>query len=82
MTSATARRLRGRLVSYVPQDPGNALNPALRIGEAIQDMLDEHAADREVGSVASALAARPAARDAGVRAPLTRTSSPAASSSA
>jgi peptide/nickel transport system ATP-binding protein len=52
----SARRLRGRLVSYVPQDPGNALNPALRIGSAIQDMLDEHAAHREVGSVASALA--------------------------
>ena len=51
-----ARRLRGRLVSYVPQDPGNALNPALRIGRAIQDMLDEHAAHREVGSVDSALA--------------------------
>jgi peptide/nickel transport system ATP-binding protein len=53
---AKARRLRGRLVSYVPQDPGNALNPALRIGRAIQDMLDEHAAHREVGSVDSALA--------------------------
>jgi peptide/nickel transport system ATP-binding protein len=52
-----ARRLRGRLVSYVPQDPGNSLNPALRIGRAIQDMLDEHAGDREVGSVSSALAA-------------------------
>jgi peptide/nickel transport system ATP-binding protein len=52
-----ARRLRGRIVSYVPQDPGNALNPALRIGRAIQDMLDEHAADREVGSVSSALGA-------------------------
>jgi peptide/nickel transport system ATP-binding protein len=53
---ARARRVRGRLVSYVPQDPGNALNPALRIGRAIQDMLDEHAAHREVGSVDSALA--------------------------
>jgi peptide/nickel transport system ATP-binding protein len=52
-----ARRLRGRLVSYVPQDPGNALNPALRIGQSLSDMLDEHAADREVGSVGSALAA-------------------------
>jgi peptide/nickel transport system ATP-binding protein len=51
------RRLRGRLVSYVPQDPGNALNPALRIGQAIQDMLDEHAAARRAGSVESALAA-------------------------
>jgi oligopeptide/dipeptide ABC transporter ATP-binding protein len=53
----TARRLRGRLVSYVPQDPGNALNPSLRIGQSLSDMLDEHAADREVGSVGSALAA-------------------------
>jgi peptide/nickel transport system ATP-binding protein len=52
-----ARRLRGRLVSYVPQDPGNALNPALRIGRAVRDMLDEHAAEREVGSVSSAFAA-------------------------
>jgi oligopeptide/dipeptide ABC transporter ATP-binding protein len=52
---ARARQLRGRLVSYVPQDPGTSLNPALRIGRAIQDMLDEHAADREVGSVESAL---------------------------
>jgi peptide/nickel transport system ATP-binding protein len=52
-----ARQLRGRLVSYVPQDPGASLNPALRIGRAIRDMLDEHAADREVGSVESALAA-------------------------
>ncbi len=51
-----ARRVRGRLVSYVPQDPGNALNPALRIGTAIQHMLDEHAGQREVGSVSAALA--------------------------
>jgi peptide/nickel transport system ATP-binding protein len=41
-----ARRLRGSLVSYVPQDPGNALNPALRIRSAIEDMLDEHAGRR------------------------------------
>jgi peptide/nickel transport system ATP-binding protein len=40
---AAARRVRGRLVAYVPQDPGNALNPALRIGAAIRDLLDEHA---------------------------------------
>jgi peptide/nickel transport system ATP-binding protein len=50
-----ARRLRGRLVSYVPQDPGNALNPALRIRRAIQDMLDEHAAERELSTVEAAL---------------------------
>jgi peptide/nickel transport system ATP-binding protein len=52
-----ARRVRGRLVSYVPQDPGNSLNPSLRIAQSISDMLEEHAADREVGSVSSALEA-------------------------
>jgi peptide/nickel transport system ATP-binding protein len=52
-----ARGLRGRLVSYVPQDPGNALNPALRIGSAIEDMLDAHAAARRgAGSVGAVLA--------------------------
>ena len=45
-----ARRLRGRLVAYVPQDPGNALNPALRIGAAIRDMLDEHAVSAAPGA--------------------------------
>jgi peptide/nickel transport system ATP-binding protein len=60
-----ARRLRGRLVSYVPQDPGSALNPALRIGRAVEDMLDAHAGDREVRSVAEALQAvqLPSSRD-------------------
>jgi peptide/nickel transport system ATP-binding protein len=51
-----ARGLRGRLVSYVPQDPGNALNPALRISSAIEDMLDAHAAARRgAGSVGAVL---------------------------
>jgi peptide/nickel transport system ATP-binding protein len=36
------RRLRGRLVSYVPQDPTSALNPALRIGVQLEEMLAEH----------------------------------------
>ncbi len=53
----SARRLRGRIVSYVPQDPGNALNPALRIGQAVRDMLDAHAGARRETSVTSALAA-------------------------
>jgi peptide/nickel transport system ATP-binding protein len=49
------RRIRGRLVSYVPQDPGNALNPSLRIRGTIQDMLDAHAAARELATVEEAL---------------------------
>ena len=31
-SAPTCAALRGRTVSYVPQDPGSALNPALRIG--------------------------------------------------
>jgi len=30
------RRLRGTLVSYVPQDPASSLNPALRIGTQLR----------------------------------------------
>lgn len=34
---AGARRLRGRVVSFLGQDPGSALNPALRIGTQIAE---------------------------------------------
>jgi len=36
------RALRGRLVSYVAQDPGAALNPSLRVSDLIGDMLRSH----------------------------------------
>lgn len=36
------RNARGRLVSYVPQDPGTALNPALRIGPQVLEVLKTH----------------------------------------
>ena len=36
------RHARGRLVSYVPQDPGTALNPALRIGGQVLEVLETH----------------------------------------
>ncbi|HVI20043.1 MAG TPA: ATP-binding cassette domain-containing protein, partial [Gaiellales bacterium] len=32
------RNLRGKVVSYVPQDPGGALNPSLRVGDAVMDV--------------------------------------------
>lgn len=41
-----ARQARGRLVTYVPQNPGTALNPAQRIGRAILDVLAAHRPDR------------------------------------
>jgi peptide/nickel transport system ATP-binding protein len=38
-TKQAFRDARGRLVSYVPQNPGTALNPSLRIADAIEDMI-------------------------------------------
>jgi len=39
------RRLRGATVSYVPQDPASSLNPALRIGLQLREVLEAHAAN-------------------------------------
>lgn len=53
-SETAARRVRGRLVSYVPQNPGTALNPSLRIGDAIAEMKrtsDEGMSREEIGSV-------------------------------
>jgi peptide/nickel transport system ATP-binding protein len=36
------RDIRGKLVTYVPQDPGTALNPALRIGTQLMEVLEQH----------------------------------------
>jgi peptide/nickel transport system ATP-binding protein len=36
------RSLRGRTVSYVPQDPSASLNPALRIGTQLEEVLEAH----------------------------------------
>ena len=36
------RSVRGKVVSYVPQDPGGALNPSLRVGDSIMDVLRAH----------------------------------------
>ncbi len=42
MNDAELRRLRGSLVSYVPQDPASSLNPALRIGLQLREVLEAH----------------------------------------
>jgi peptide/nickel transport system ATP-binding protein len=50
------RRLRGRLVAYVPQEPSMALNPSIRIGDQIKRMLETHSgANAAPGAVADAL---------------------------
>jgi peptide/nickel transport system ATP-binding protein len=41
------RRLRGSTVSYVPQDPASSLNPALRIGIQLREVLEAHATGGE-----------------------------------
>jgi peptide/nickel transport system ATP-binding protein len=38
----TMRSIRGSTISYVPQDPGRALNPSLRVGDALNDVLSGH----------------------------------------
>jgi len=50
------RALRGREVSYVAQDPGSALNPALRVRDLIGDMLNAHGDGASHDPVAAALA--------------------------
>jgi peptide/nickel transport system ATP-binding protein len=40
------RELRGSLVSYVPQDPASSLNPALRIGLQLREVLEAHSSGR------------------------------------
>jgi len=41
------RSLRGRVVSYVPQDPGGALDPNLRVGTSLEHMLRAHRSDMD-----------------------------------
>jgi len=42
-TGGRAEALRGGVVAYVPQDPPSALNPVLRIGRQLREVLDAHA---------------------------------------
>ncbi|MGP2438406.1 ABC transporter ATP-binding protein [Streptomyces sp. JW3] len=46
---AGARRLRGRVVSYLGQDPASALNPALRIGTQIAEAVRLRSSGRRTG---------------------------------
>jgi peptide/nickel transport system ATP-binding protein len=44
MDEGALEQARGSLVTYVPQDPGSALNPALRVGVQLEEALTFHAA--------------------------------------
>ena len=48
------RRLRGSVVTYVPQNPGTALNPSMRIGDAVAEMLRQHGKGEDAEKVAAA----------------------------
>jgi peptide/nickel transport system ATP-binding protein len=45
------RLVRGRVISYVPQEPGVALNPSLRIGEQLRRMVSLHLPSSDTGKV-------------------------------
>ncbi len=42
LDESAKRKARGHLVSYVPQDPSSSLNPALRIGLQLREILEAH----------------------------------------
>jgi len=58
MADRSLRSLRGRLVSYVPQDPASALNPGMRIGNQIREMLRVHVGDQDLSARVAALMRR------------------------
>ena len=44
------RKIRGRLVSYVPQDPAVALNPSMRVGRLIAELVETHRPDADAAA--------------------------------
>jgi peptide/nickel transport system ATP-binding protein len=48
------RGIRGRMVAYVPQDPSAALNPTLRVGTQLKEILKRHG--KSIGNVEGRLA--------------------------
>src|SRR6516162_8926540 len=41
------QKLRGRTVAYVPQDPGSALNPVLKVGTQLREVFAIHGGDAD-----------------------------------
>jgi peptide/nickel transport system ATP-binding protein len=58
MTTAAGRdqrQLRGKVVSYVPQNPAGSLNPSMRVSSAITEMVRAHQVNGEAPAIADAL---------------------------
>ncbi len=72
------QKLRGKTVAYVPQDPGSALNPVLKVGTQLREVFAIHGGDAER---LTQVMAEAGLEDPGRSLPPIRTSSPAASSS-
>jgi peptide/nickel transport system ATP-binding protein len=50
LSETAVRRHRGKLISYVPQDPAAALNPSVRVGDQVGNMVGRSAeTERRVG---------------------------------
>ncbi|MFP4603257.1 MAG: dipeptide/oligopeptide/nickel ABC transporter permease/ATP-binding protein [Halochromatium sp.] len=45
LDAAALRDLRGRRIAYVPQEPADALDPLLRVGDQVREAIDAHAGD-------------------------------------
>ena len=67
LSSEQLRNRRGRVVSYVPQDPPAALNPGLRIRRQLEELLEFH----EAGTAPEVIHGRTAAALAEVSLPTT-----------
>ena len=59
LSSSELRSIRGRVVSYIFQEPGASLNPVMRIGDQILESLRRHVPARATeAEVATRLAGR------------------------
>lgn len=45
----TMRASRGSVIAYVPQNPGRSLNPSMRVGAIIRDLLRAHCPEEDSG---------------------------------
>jgi peptide/nickel transport system ATP-binding protein len=52
------RRLRGRVVAYVPQDPSTALNPSMRVGGMLGELVNAHRPDLDAKAAISSVLER------------------------